>query len=69
MVVGLLAVVGAGDASLAQLVAGVLLESGCHDGVELLVLAPVPDDLVGVGAVVVALEAVEMGAGLLSFTG
>ncbi len=44
---------------------GVLLEAGGHDAVELLVLAPVCHHLVGVRAVVVALQAVEVARALL----
>ncbi len=44
---------------------GILLESSSHDAVELLVLAPVCHHLVGVRAVVVALQAVEVARALL----
>ena len=59
VVVRLLAVVGAvGD--VAHLGGGVLLEARRDDRVQLLVLPAVGHHLVGVGAVVIALEAVEM---------
>lgn len=54
VVVRLLPVVRA-PAGGAELCGRVLVEAGCHDRVELLVLAPVGHHLVGVGAVVVAL--------------
>ena len=44
---------------------GVLLEPGRHDAVEFLVLSSVCDDLVRVGTIIVALEAVEVAAALL----
>ena len=52
----------------AELELGVLLEAGGVDGVHLLVLPPVGHHLVGVSAVVVALQAVEVAAGLLCVT-
>ena len=64
VVVGLLAVVAA-TADQAELGRGVLLESGGVDRVQLLVLASVGHDLVRVGAVVVALQAMKVAAGLL----
>ena len=68
MIVRLLAVVPA-PVDEAELGRGELFEAGGVDGVHLLMLPPVGHDLVGVGAVVLALEAVEMAAGLLSITG
>lgn len=65
VVVRLLAVVRA-PRHRAELRRRELLEAGGHDGVELLVLPPVGHHLVGVRAVVVALEAVEVGRALLS---
>jgi hypothetical protein len=44
---------------------GVLFEASGHDAVELLMLAPVCHHLVGVRAVVVALQAVEVARALL----
>jgi hypothetical protein len=64
VVVGLLAVVAA-TVDEAELGRGELLESGGVDGVHLLVLPSMGHDLVGVGAVVVALEAVEVAARFL----
>ena len=46
----------------------VLFEPCCHDTVEFLMLSPMCDHLVGVGAVIVALEAVEVTATLLVCT-
>ena len=43
----------------------VLLEPGCYDRIHLLMLLPVGHHLVGVGAVVVALQAVEVAGALL----
>ena len=64
VVVRLLAVVRA-PRHRAELRRRELLEAGGHDRVELLVLPPVRHHLVGVRAVVVALEAVEMRRALL----
>lgn len=68
VVVGLLAVVAA-PAHRAELGGRELLEAGGHDGVELLVLPAVGHHLVGVRAVVVALEAVEVARALLRLSG
>ena len=68
VVVSLLPVVRA-PAGVAELGGRVLLEAGGHDGVQLLVLPPVGHHLVGVGAVIVALEAVKVTRALLGFTG
>ncbi len=57
--VALLLVVGGCDAD-ALLSGGVLLEAGGRDGVHLLVLPAVRHHLVGVGAVVLAFQAVEV---------
>ena len=65
MVVSLLAVVPA-PVDEAELGRRELLEAGRVDGVHLLMLASVCHDLVGVRAVVVALQAVEVAARLLS---
>ena len=67
MVVGLLAVVAAARGG-AVLRGGELLESRGQDGVQLLVLPPVRHHLVGVSAVVVALQAVEVARALLICT-
>ena len=67
VVVRLLAVVRA-PRHRAELRRRELLEAGGHDGVELLVLAPVRNHLVGVRAVVVALQAVEVARALLICT-
>jgi len=61
MVVGLFPVV-ATPVDLTELRGRVLLEAGRVDGVQLLVLPAMGHDLVGVGAVVVALEAVKVAA-------
>ena len=68
VVVRLLAVVRA-PRHRAELRRRELLEACGHDGVELLVLPPVGDHLVGVRAVVVALEAVEVRRALLGLAG
>ena len=67
MVVGLLAVVAAARGG-AVLRGGELLEARGQDGVQLLVLPPVRHHLVGVRAVVVALQAVEVARALLICT-
>ena len=67
MVVGLLAVVAAARGG-AVLRGGELLEARGQDGVQLLVLPPVRHHLVGVSAVVVALQAVEVARALLICT-
>ena len=67
VVVGLLAVVAAARGG-AVLGGGELLEARGQDGVQLLVLPPVRHHLVGVGAVVVALQAVEVARALLICT-
>ena len=67
MVVGLLAVVAAARGG-AVLRGGELLEARGQDGVQLLVLPPVRHHLVGVRAVVVALQAVEVARTLLICT-
>ena len=67
MVVGLLAVVAAARGG-AVLGGGELLEARGQDGVQLLVLPPVRHHLVGVRAVVVALQAVEVARTLLICT-
>lgn len=59
VVVRLLLVVGAGI-DVAVLRRGELLEAGGHDRVQFLVLPPVGNHLVGVGAHELALEAVEV---------
>ena len=64
VVVGLLPVMAA-PVDQAKLGRSVLLKSGRVDRVQLLVLATVGHHLVGVGAVVVALEAVKMAARFL----
>ena len=64
VVVRLLAVVTAAGNG-AVLGGCVLLEPRRHDAVELLVLAPVGDHFVGICAVVVALQTVEMAGALL----
>ena len=67
MVVGLLAVVAAARGG-AVLGGGELLKARGQDGVQLLVLPPVRHHLVGVSAVVVALQAVEVARALLICT-
>ena len=67
MVVGLLAVVAAARGG-AVLGGGELLEARGQDGVQLLVLPSVRHHLVGVRAVVVALQAVEVARALLICT-
>ena len=67
MVVGLLAVVAAARGG-AVLRGGELLKARGQDGVQLLVLPPVRHHLVGVRAVVVALQAVEVARALLICT-
>ena len=67
MVVGLLAVVAAARGG-AVLSGGELLEARGQDGVQLLVLPSVRHHLVGVRAVVVALQAVEVARALLICT-
>ena len=64
VVMGLFPVVNAGGHA-AVLGRRVLLEPSSHDRVHLLVLLPVGHHLVGVGAVVVALQAVEVAGALL----
>ena len=67
VVVGLFSVVNAGGHA-AVLGRRVLLEPSSHDRVHLLMLLPVGHHLVGVGAVVVALQAVEVRARFLRVT-
>lgn len=59
MIVGLLAVVAAVGHG-ADLGGSVFLEASGNDGVQLLVLPPVSHHLVGVGAIIVTLEAMEV---------
>jgi hypothetical protein len=61
VVMGLLAIVTAA-VDLTKLRRRVLLKAGRVDGVQLLVLPAVGHDLVGVGAIVVTLETVEVTA-------
>ena len=65
---GLLPVVAA-PVDLTELRLRVLFEAGRVDGVHLLVLPAMGHDLVSVGAFVFALEAVEVTARFLSFSG
>jgi hypothetical protein len=53
---------------LAELGRGVLVKARCSDGIQFLMLSPVRHHFVGVSAVVVALEAVEMAAGFLGIS-
>ena len=68
VIMSLLAIVGTASHR-TKLSGSVLFKAGCHDRVQLLVLSTVGHHFVGVGAVVVALQAVEMAAGLLRVTG
>lgn len=61
MVMSLFAVMGT-PSDRAKLGRGVLLEAGRHDGVELLVLPSMGHHFVGVGAVVVAFQAMKVAA-------
>jgi hypothetical protein len=46
----------------------VLFKAGCHDGVKLLMLPPMSHNFVGVCAIIVTLQTMEMAAGLLSIS-